>query len=89
MKLSAVSRPVLIDVKLHDNVSEDRAARALSLTPGLRSSVRVFPDELDPALRSLFMLEVEPKALNEAVRMLEMQPEIEFVHENASRKLIR
>lgn len=82
-------RPVCIDVKLRESVSPESAAKALARTPGLRSSVRIFPDESDPELRSMFLLEVEPEALGEALRVLGTQPEVEFARENAPRKLIR
>lgn len=82
-------RPVRIDVKLRETLSPDSAAKALERTPGLRSSVRIFPEESDPELRSLFLLEVEPEALGEALHVLETQPEVEFARENAPRKLIR
>lgn len=82
-------RPARIDVKLRESVSADGAEKALQHTPGLRSVVQIFPEESDPELRSLFLLEVEPKALGDALQVLEHQAEVEFAHENAPCPLIR
>ena len=65
------------------------ASAVFSTPPGLHSVVQLFPDESDPQLRSLFMLEVDGETMEDALHVLDTQPEIEYAQENGPRKLIR
>ncbi|MCX7113307.1 MAG: hypothetical protein NTX45_24985 [Proteobacteria bacterium] len=89
MTKQAISSPCQIDVKLRESESMGLVSEVFSKTPGLQSVVQLFPSDSDPQLRSLFMLEVDRDAIEEALHVLDTQPEIEYAQENGPRKLIR
>lgn len=77
-----------VNVKLVPGVNPDEAHEVLSATPGLQSVIQLFPDEKDEEMRSMYMLEVAPNQLKDAVQQLHQNPKVESAHETAPRKLI-
>jgi hypothetical protein len=78
-----------LNVKLVPGINHEQANQVLSETPGLQSIIQLFPDEKDEEMRSMYMLEVAPDQLKDAVAQLHHNPKIESAHETAPRKLIR
>ena len=78
-----------LNVKLARGKDGTRARKVLSNVPGLKSVVQTFPDETDPDLANLYVLEVNPTAVGSVLKRLRKNPYVEYVEETARRKLIR
>jgi hypothetical protein len=81
-------RVVRLNVKLLPGLDRHKSDAALNGTPGLRSVIQTFPEETDEELSTLYILEVDPSNLKDAVRQLQDNPSVEYVEETARRKLI-
>lgn len=78
-----------VNVKLAAGVPPEQAEQLLATTPGLLSTLQLFPDEPDEELQGLFMLEIEAPQLEDALQQLQHNSKLEYAHATAPRKLIR
>jgi hypothetical protein len=81
-------RTVRLNVKLATEVEPGQAEEALAGTPGLRSLIRMFPDEEDEELSRLFILEVDPSTVQQSLKQLKKNLSVEYAEKTASRKLV-
>lgn len=89
MKVEEKSGPLArVNIKLAPGVNPDQVKKILSGTPGLHSIVQLFPDETDEEMLSLYILEINPDQLDDAMKQLHENPKLESAHETARRKLI-
>lgn len=79
---------VQVNVKLAPKADRPRGAKALSSVPGLRKLTQTFPDETDPELLNLYVLEIEAPMLSSALDKLRQNPDVEYAEAAAPRKLI-
>jgi hypothetical protein len=63
--------------------------KLLAEAPGIESVIQTFPDETDEELSRLYVLEVSASESEAAIKMLNANPEIEYVEPSAPRRLIR
>lgn len=81
---------VRLNVKLVDARANDgRAIEVIRSAPGVRSVVHTFPDEKDPQLATLFLVEVDPSEVGPTEERLRRMPTVEYVEQAAPRALIR
>lgn len=82
---SACLNVKLVDARANDGgaVEQLRSAR------GVRSVVHTFPDEKDPQLATLYVVEVDPSEIGPTRERLRRIPAVEYVEQAAPRALIR
>lgn len=78
-----------LNVKLVAGVDEERSQELFSDTPGFRAAVRLFPDEQEEEMRSLYVVEVSPSEVERAVEKLRSDPAVEYAVAPTPRKLIK
>ncbi|HUK90866.1 MAG TPA: hypothetical protein VLZ81_10735 [Blastocatellia bacterium] len=78
-----------LNVKLNPCVGSEAGEKIFQQMPGLRSVTRTFPGESDPELAGMYVLEVEPSSVPEALRKLRKSGLIDYAEETAPRKLLR
>jgi hypothetical protein len=77
-----------INVKLQPRARQERAVKSLSGIPGVRDVIQLFPDETDPELSRLCVVEIDDSAINSALEEIRHLPDVEYVEAPARRKLI-
>lgn len=81
---------VRLNVKLVDARANDALAiEQLRSAPGVRSVVHTFPDETDPGLTALYLVEVDPAQAGSTEERIRRIPDVEYVEQAAPRALIR
>ena len=83
-----IQRGIRLNVKLTPDLDPRRSEEILSKTPGLRLVIQTFPEETDPELSTLYVLEVNPSDVKSALKQLRQNPYVQYVEETAPRKLI-
>jgi len=82
-------RAARLNVKVVPGVDEKRSQSVFSKTPGYVTAIQLFPDEPEEEMRSLYIVEVEPSEVEQAVERLRGNPAVEYAEPPARRKLIR
>ena len=77
-----------LNVKLSPGADLTEARRRLSRNPGVERVIQTFPDENDPELGSLYLLEVEPTHVQEVLQRLRGDSSVDYVEQAPVRKLI-
>ena len=80
---------VQVNVKLIAGTDKKASYDTLRIAPGVINVIQTFPDEVDEELATLYLLDVKSSKVKPVLRRLRANPEIEYVEEAASRKLIR
>ncbi|OGO75156.1 MAG: hypothetical protein A3K41_06125 [Chloroflexi bacterium RIFOXYD12_FULL_57_15] len=80
---------VQVNVKLIAGTDKQATFDTLRVAPGVINVTQTFPDEVDEELATLYLLDVKSSKVKPVLRRLRANPEIEYVEEAASRKLIR
>jgi subtilase family protein len=78
-----------INVKLAAGTYRSQANTLLARTPGFRSVIQPFPDDPDDEMRRMDIVEVVSDGVGDALQQLQRNPQVEFAHETAPRKLVR
>jgi len=85
---SKVAQAARLNVKLAAAVRPQQSQELLSSTPGVISVIQTFPDEDDEELSRMFVIEVDPSAVQAAVKKLLENPAVEYAEPTAKRKLV-
>lgn len=78
-----------VNVKVKEKTSPGECPGILSRLTGVQSVIQTFPEETDEELKRLFVLEVEPSELKNALKELRRRREVEYAERAPPRKLIR
>lgn len=78
-----------LNVKLVSDKDIKRAREALSNMAGLKAVIQTFPDESDPELATMYVLEVNRSDVGSVLEQLRKNPYVEYAEQTAGRKLIR
>jgi hypothetical protein len=84
-KGSSIAR---INVKLKPTARQGRAIKSLSVIPGVKDVIQLFPDESDPELSRLCVVEIDHSDIASALEDIGQLPDVEHVEKPARRKLI-
>jgi len=76
-------------VKLAAGTDRSQANTLLARTPGFRSVIQPFPDDPDDEMHRMDIVEVVSDGVGDALQQLQRNPQVEFAHETAPRKLVR
>lgn len=79
-------RTMRINVKMATEVDSGDAAARLFSIPGVTHVVHTFPDEEDPDLARLYLLEVEDSSVQGVLAQLSASPSVDYAEEAAPRK---
>jgi hypothetical protein len=82
-------RGVRLNVKLVPQSASRWSKEVFSEVPGLQTVIQTFPDETDPELSTMYIIEVNPASMESALRQLRHNPHVEYAEATAARKLIR
>ena len=78
-----------LNLKFNPGVATDERICESAQVPGVAKVERLFPEETEPDLASLMVVDVNQDEFDQAVPALRGQPDVQYVEEPAPRKLIR
>ena len=77
-----------LNVKLNPDADPQRFVRSVAATQGILNVTQTFPEETDPELKRLFVIDLDPQSKT-ALQSLRGNHDVEYVEEVRPRKLIR
>ncbi len=78
----------LINLKLKAVAGADTVLEHLSQIPGVVEIRRLFPEEIDPELATLYIVMAEPSSKDSVLKLLSGDQAVEFAEIISPRKLI-
>jgi hypothetical protein len=82
-------RGIQFSLKVGPRTEPHEFVHTIAGWPGVLKVTQTFPDESDDDLARLFVLEVEPAALDSTLTRLRRTPSVEYAEDPAPRRLIR
>jgi hypothetical protein len=80
---------VKVNVKVKRGSNAQETIKDLLRDAGVLGATQVFPDETDPDLASLYMLDISPTAARKTIGALRKNERLQYVEGAAPRRLIR
>jgi hypothetical protein len=80
---------VKVNLKLKPGSDAGKTITELLRESGVLGATQVFPDETDPDLSGLYLLDLAPAAAKETIGALRRYKQVQYVEPTAPRKLIR
>ncbi len=82
-------RPEFVNLKLRSAAAAADVVPRAEATPGVLALRQTFPDEQDEELRRLYVVTVDPAALERVLDELQALPGVESAERAAPRRLMR
>ena len=79
----------VLTIKVFPTADIDSTLERLQSVDGFRTIERLFPDEIEPDLSTIYVAHVDTDRLAEAKPEIEADDDIEYVEEPPTRKLVR